>query len=215
MILTFAGQKGGTGKTTLATNVAGMLAAQGRRILLIDADPQRSAQQWMTSRPASLAQVGFEAVAGTPEAIRAACHAPAAQDADIVILDTGGRISPGVREAICRTDFLIIPVLPSLPDVRSTEAFYDKVLNDVARHRPLRGALVMNGMQRGVALCDEAYAYVRDETQLPLFDAVVHQYVAFRRAIGQGMTVAELEPSGRAAADMLTLLKELKEELKL
>jgi chromosome partitioning protein len=213
MIVIFSGQKGGTGKTTLATNVAGMLAAEGRRVLLIDADPQGSARDWWEARPPRVAAVRFMVVPGTPAEIREACTSPEHAAADITLVDTGGRISPGVREAVRLSDFLVVPVLPSLPDIRSTEDFYDRVLGDVARQRPLRGAVVLNAVQRGVTLCDEAEAYLREQTELPVMGAVLHQYVAFRRAIGLGQTVCELEPAGRAAADMRIFLASLKEEI--
>ncbi len=213
MIITFTGQKGGTGKTTLATNVAGMLAAEGKRVYLVDADPQQSAWGWHVERTSTTAIVTAARCAGTSDGVRDACRSGDARRADIVIADTGGRISPGVHQAVQLADFVVIPVLPSLPDVRSTEGFYREVLGPIARQKTLRGTLVMNAMQRGVALCDEAYSYVQEQTDLPLLRAVVHQYVVFRRAIGQGMTVCEMEPKGRAAQDMKTVLAELKEEM--
>lgn len=210
MILVLAGQKGGTGKTTLATNLAGMLATDRRRVLLIDADPQGSASEWAALRPEDLPRLDFGAAGILPGEIRRACESELGEQADVIVIDTRGMISESVREAVRLSDLLLVPVLPSLPDVRSTEVFYDHVLADVARHRELRGAVVLNAMQRGVALSKEAEDYLRNETELPVLSAVVHQYVAFRRAIGLGQTVCEYEPKGRAAADMHSFLEAIR-----
>jgi cellulose biosynthesis protein BcsQ len=119
-----------------------------------------------------------------------------------------------VREAIRLSDFVVIPLLPSLPDVRSTQRFYQGAIQEIASRRTLLGTLVLNAMQRGVGLCLEAEAYLRDETELPVCEVVVHQYVAFRRAIGLGQTVVELEPKSRAAHDMQALFDAIMEGMK-
>lgn len=57
MIIAVVSQKGGTGKTTVATNLAACYAAQGREVMLVDADPQHSALDWKADRPSTLPQV--------------------------------------------------------------------------------------------------------------------------------------------------------------
>jgi chromosome partitioning protein len=209
-VITLANQKGGTGKTTLATNLAGCFARAGRRVVIADSDPQGSAMLWQATRPQALPRVPVSAVAQTPERLR--LHLRALAGYDIVLLDTGGRIAPGVRQAVALADFVLVPTLPSVPDVRSTEAFYRQVLAEIARTRPLAGGIVLNGMQPWTRLSREAEDYIRG-TDLPVFGAVVRQYQSFREAFGRGLTVAELGESN-AARDIQALCAELEEDLR-
>jgi chromosome partitioning protein len=212
-LITLANQKGGTGKSTLATNLAGLFAAAGRRVVLVDADPQHTAIDWIGARVvASVPVVDGTIVPGTPEALRRELAA-LRQQYDVVVVDTGGRVAPGVRQAVALADFVLVPTLPSLPDVRSTEAFYRQVLADVARERPLAGGIVLNGVQPATLLAREAEAYLRSTT-LPVFQAVIRQYIAFREAIGRGLMVSEVEPHGHAARDMQALYEALEEEIR-
>jgi chromosome partitioning protein len=209
MLWTFCGQKGGTGKTTLATNLASQLAKRRalKRVVLVDADRQRSASEWHQARPEGLPHVILEREDGTPEGMQRAARLPA----DMILIDTGGRVTPGIERAIELADFIIVPVLPSVPDIRATEAFYADVLAGVARRRELRGAVVLNGVQVGT-LAQEARDYLSEETELPVLGPQVRQYVSFRRAFALGTGVIEYQPRGRAAADMHALLRGLLKE---
>ncbi len=209
MLIALANQKGGTGKTTLATNLAGLYAASGHRTVLADTDPQRTALDWCDQRPGELPRVTAAAVTGSEIKVRAALHRLDGHH-DVVIVDAGGRISPAVRAVVRLADFLLVPTLASLPDIRSTEAFYHRVIGEVAASQDVYGAVVLNAVQAGTLLAREAVDYLR-QSDLPLLDARLGQRVAFREAIGRGMTVAEYEPRGRAALEVAALLDELQE----
>src|SRR2546422_8436709 len=92
MLITLANQKGGTGKTTLATNLAGAFAADHRRVVLVDIDPQRSALEWAETRPEVVPQIPVLSLQGTEDTWRRAL-APLRETYEVIILDTGGRIS--------------------------------------------------------------------------------------------------------------------------
>jgi chromosome partitioning protein len=128
----------------------------------------------------------------------------------VIILDTGGRISPAVRNAVTVADFLLVSTLASLPDVRSTEAFYHQIIQAVAHDKAVYGGIVLNAVQGGTLLAKEAEAYLR-ERGFPVFTARLHQYIAFREAIGRGLTVREYEPTSKAARDLAQVYDELKE----
>ena len=110
MIIAVVSQKGGTGKTTVATNLAACYAAEGQEVMLVDADPQHSALDWKADRPPALPQVH-------------ALHLPEknlfqevqhlSQKYALVIIDGGGRITATARAAVAAADFLILPTLPS------------------------------------------------------------------------------------------------------
>ena len=102
----FLNQKGGVGKTTLAVNVADVMARQIRRVLLVDADPQGSALGWAATRRGE----PMFAVAGLP---RASIHKelPAlAKGCDVVIVDGPLRVYDVARSAIMASDLVLTPV---------------------------------------------------------------------------------------------------------
>ena len=209
MLITLANQKGGTGKTTLATNLAGAFAADHRRVVLVDIDPQRSALEWAETRPEVVPQILVLSLQGTEDTWRQAL-APLRETYEVIILDTGGRISPSVRNAVSMADFLLVPTLASLPDVRSTETFYHQIIQAVAHEKVVYGGIVLNAVQAGTLLAKEAETYLR-ERGFPVFTACLHQYIAFREAIGRGLTVREYEPGSKAARDLVHVYDELKE----
>src|SRR5207237_10295270 len=113
MLITLANQKGGTGKTTLATNLAEAFAADCRRVVLVDIDPQRSALEWAETRPEVVPQIPVLSLQGTEDTWRRAL-APLRETYEVIILDTGGRISPSVRRACRKTPLRVtVNLLPT------------------------------------------------------------------------------------------------------
>jgi chromosome partitioning protein len=116
-----ANPKGGTGKTTLGTNVAGWLAARKQRVVLADFDPLRAATEWIARRPPL-----FPPIAG---------WAPNAGRNDIkehnphwLIMDTpAGLHGENLRDAMHRADVLLVPVAPSAFDMGATQHFLDQI----------------------------------------------------------------------------------------
>ena len=115
MIVAVLGEKGGTGKTMVATNLAGMRAAAGRKILLIDADRQGSAQRWAKIREAEgLAQVDCEPLAG--DALRRYLHTRISRYDDVVV-DVGAGDGDEMEIALLMAECVVVPVRPTAADV--------------------------------------------------------------------------------------------------
>lgn len=113
-------QKGGAGKTTLATNLAVAASQDGKRVLIIDTDKQESAVKWWQRREAespSLVKISPEEV---PEAITLAKDG----GYDLVLIDTAGRESLQDNQSVLSADFCIVPCQPSVADI---EAVYPTV----------------------------------------------------------------------------------------
>ena len=116
-----ANPKGGSGKTTLATNVAGWLAGRRQRVVLADFDPLRSATEWLARRPPL-----FPAISGWTPASR---HQPQERNPQWLVVDTPAALhGESLRDAMHRTDVLLVPVSPSVFDMAATRHFLDQIL---------------------------------------------------------------------------------------
>src|SRR5215210_3810571 len=120
MILTVGNIKGGVGKTTLAVNIAIARSLEGRDVLLIDVDSQRSALDFTNLRTEQLGKPGYTAVALDGADMRAQVRQLAPKYDDIVI-DAGGRDSGSLRAALLVSDVVLIPVLPRSLDLWAIE----------------------------------------------------------------------------------------------
>lgn len=107
-----ANPKGGSGKTTLSTNIAGYLAHQGKRVAILDLDRQKSATQWLENRPESLPEIG------------ALNENKSAQRADWLVIDSpAGLHGKNLSHALKIAQRVVIPVAPSVFDMQASYSF--------------------------------------------------------------------------------------------
>ena len=127
--LLVANAKGGSGKTTLATNLAGMFAARRLRVVLADMDRQQSAARWLARRPA-----GFPVIRGLlPDADH---HAIKAFDPQWVVYDSPAGLHGNKLEALIkRADLVLVPVVPSVLDMDASLDFLDALAAQKAVRR--------------------------------------------------------------------------------
>ena len=120
-----ANPKGGSGKTTLATNIAGWLAGRRRDVVLRDLDPQRSASEWLQRRPPL-----FPTIAGAPRDGKGK-----GPEHDWRVIDTpAGLHGDDLREAVRRADAMLVPLTPSAFDMGATRRF----LAEIREHKAIR-----------------------------------------------------------------------------
>lgn len=117
-VIVVANPKGGVGKSTLATNIAGLLAREGRAVMLGDADRQQSARQWLALRPAAAPTIRGWEQTDHRDIVR-----PPKGTTDVV-LDTPAGLHGKKLDAVLRiADKLLVPLQPSLFDIQATHAF--------------------------------------------------------------------------------------------
>jgi chromosome partitioning protein len=127
-VIVVANPKGGVGKSTLATNIAGYLAAQGHSVMLGDADRQQSSKLWLGLRPAAARPItGWDLGTGGQGEV-----AKPPKGTTHVVLDTpGGLHGKRFNEVMKLADKVIVPLQPSVFDIFATRAFLD----ELAEHR--------------------------------------------------------------------------------
>ena len=181
--------KGGCGKTTLATNLATWFADDGRRVAILDFDPQRSSLDWLEARQdyAGVPAIeGVDAVTG---------EARAAPGTDVALMDAPAGIGGSAVTALLRrSQVLLVPVLPSPIDMRAASRFIGDLLQSgrVARGQT-RIALIANRVRENTrifhALEDFLAAY-----DIPLLTHLRESQNSIRAA-ETGLGLFELAPS--------------------
>ena len=136
-----ASSKGGAGKTTLATNLAAHFALEGKRTVLVDADPQHSSTRW-AERRAELESAVLPIDAGRKRAWRTSLP----DDAERVVIDApAGSMSEDLEHFIEHADAIVVPVLPSALDIEATVGFLNSLSKVPRVHkRKLPVGLVVN-----------------------------------------------------------------------
>lgn len=159
-VIVVANPKGGVGKTTLSTNIAGYLASRGLKVMLGDVDRQQSARTWLALRPAGLApiaawEVAHDAVVRPP---KGTTH---------VVLDTpAGLHGKRLDEVMKLADRVLVPLQPSIFDIHATHEFVRQLL---AHKRGDRVQIALVGMRtrEGTIATDQLRSFL-DGVKLPL-----------------------------------------------
>lgn len=179
--------KGGSGKSTVATNLASYYASQGNKVILVDLDPQASSLDWLASRPSGRGLIsGIDGAAGQYRLPR---------NADYVIYDTPAAVQGVELSALLRrAQSIIIPVLPSPIDMRAATPFIKKVLdnNRVAR-KEARVALIANRCRENYNIYHQLDSYLRKVRKAP-FISVLRETQNYVRAAERGLGVFEFPP---------------------
>ena len=204
MILLIGGEKGGTGKTTLATNLSALRSASGRDVLLVDTDRQGSASFWGAVRDEAdgLASVPCVQLFGKGVARQLADLAGRYDD---IVVDAGGRDSVELRSAMVAAERLYVPVQASQFDVWTLEQMDELVEQAQAINPDLKAGVVINraSTHPRVREAEEAKALVADFEHLDYTYVVVRDRIAYRRAASEGLAVHEAEePDAKAVGEM-------------
>ena len=196
MIVIIGGEKGGTGKTTLATNLAAMRVMSGRDVLLVDTDKQESANYWayvrkdnrnVTANVNSSQQLGGSIIRVTQD--------PAKQYEDIIV-DAGGRNSSELRATMTIADMLFVPVQLSQFDIW-TLVRMDELVDLAQRVNPKLQAFIVINRASTNPTVSEAYETIKlfkDYKFLEFSGLVFKDRIAYRKAASLGLSVLELKP---------------------
>jgi chromosome partitioning protein len=206
MIYVIGGIKGGSGKTTVATNLAVTLVQDGKDVLLVDADDQETATDfsaWRNER--TQGHAGYTSVQLTGQAARDELKRLANKYEDVVI-DTGGRDTTSQRAALSVADIYLVPFNPRSFDVWTLEKV-TRLIQEIRTINPeLKAYAFLNRADPRGSDNEEAAEVLRDSDTVQFLDAPLGNRKAFSNAAAQGMGVTELQPEDRkATAEFQTL----------
>ena len=204
IVITVAQQKGGTGKTTLAANLAAALAPASR-VALLDIDPQKSLTRWHAIRIARDVQASVITFSDVSGWRLAAELERLKRSHDVVLIDSPPQIDTDARLAIRGAALVLIPVQPSPPDVWAAEG---TLALAAAERRKAR--VVLNRMPPASRLGEAVKADLLTR-KLPLLRAAIGNRTGFATAFAAGRGVTEAAPRSSAAAELRALLDELRE----
>ncbi len=203
MLTVIGNLKGGTGKSTVAFNLALWGVGNKRRVLAVDLDPQATLTDVIRVRDEEGYVPALELSQSLDEAIKAA------QEYDEVIVDVGPSDLGTMYAAILAADQVVIPVPPSQADVWSTHRFVKKIRElRGERSRPeIIGFINRADTHQAVRESDETFGALGMIEGLRALRPRLGQRMAFRRSFSEGLSVHELEHRSKAANELDELAK--------
>jgi chromosome partitioning protein len=202
VIIALLNQKGGVSKTTLALHLAGQWAGKGKRVVVVDADPQGSALDWSGRRTKEALPRLFMVLAIARDTLHREAS-EIARHADHVVIDGPPRLTALMRSALLAADLVVIPALPSPFDGWASGEIL-RLVREARVFRPqLVARFVLNRCSVRSVIAQEADALADHEP--PTLATRVGQRVVFADAARTGRLVCEA-PCGEVAAGEITAL---------
>ena len=201
-VITIAQQKGGAGKTTLAIHLALTFASWGRRVAILDIDPQASVASWFrlrSAQPGNAPAIDAVALAGWRVAAEAERQA---REHDIVLIDSPPHAETEARLAVRAARLVLVPVQPSPMDFWAT-----KPTLDLARAEKVPALLVLNRVPARSSLTGAMLEAFRS-LDVPLAAAQIGNRVALAASLNEGQGILDYDRASLAAAEIAALAAE-------
>jgi len=207
-ILGLLSRNGGVGKTTLAVHLAVLAQQAGRRTLIIDLDPQRSAAGWWRARDADTPLL----VETEPGGLRDVLEAAREDGVERVVIDTRPSVEADAVHVATLADLLVVPTRPAILDLRAILGTLD-----IVKGATRRAMIVLNACpsSRGVGEASVTGDARRALAAfgVPVAATSIGSRATFSHALVAGLTAIEAEPDGKAAKEMSALWRAIEKEI--
>ncbi|MEI8208341.1 MAG: ParA family partition ATPase [Methylococcales bacterium] len=207
-IIAILNQKGGAGKTTIATNLAHALQIDGHKVILVDSDPQGSARDWNAASDGAILQV-----VGMDRSTLAKDIHSVVDNYDFIIIDGAPQIADLAIAAIKCADVILIPVQPSPYDIWACEDLVEiiKARQEITEGKP-KAAFIISRVIKNTQLSKEIKEALEGYS-LPVFKNYTSQRVAYATSAATGATVVSKETKSDASNEIHAIAQELKDFL--
>lgn len=203
MRLLVASMKGGSGKSTIAFNLAVWLTYRVRELTLTDLDPQATLSDVCELREELGYGPGLTCQVGLGDGVKAGAYA---------VYDTSFTHPDLLRAAMWQADAILLPVGPSQADVWSAQRFLETL--GTGAIPPVKALINRADTHHAIRESDQAAEALKQLDGLSLLEARLYQRTAYRRSLSEGLSVFELDPNSKASAEIETLAATLFPELR-
>ncbi len=192
MIIVVGGIKGGTGKTTIATNLTVLRAADNKKVLLVDADEQKSTSIWANQRDVLNIQTKWSTIQLGGKALRSQLERMKV-DYDDIIIDVGGRETTSLRAAISIADICLIPFKPRSLDIW-TLSDVKALLAEMKPANPKMIAYTMINQADANGIDNEGTIKILQECEdIKCIKTTIGSRKSFANAASDGLGVSEMK----------------------
>ena len=208
MIIMFASQKGGCGKSTTAVNLCAYLAQEGKDVMLVDSDRQSTASNWVLDREekkhlSSVRSIQkYENIHSTLIDLN--------KRYEYVIVDSPGRDSKEMRTGMTAADLLVIPFRCAQPDL-DTLPKMQEIIDQAKNFNPIMSVfsiLTMAPTNPAVKEIQESQKYAFEYKELPLLNSIIFDRKVYRDSMSSGSGVVELD-NNKAKEEITAFAKEI------
>lgn len=206
MIIGIINQKGGVGKTTMSISIAHALSrmCSADEVLVVDSDPQQSSLNWSEVREG---QLPFHVIGFSKKSLHRDLPA-IARNYRYIIIDGPPRVTEVARSCIMASNLVLVPCTPSPYDIWASTETIELIKEAVIYKEKLKGVFVINRKITNTAIGRDVVNALKG-LELPVLNSYVSQRVIFAEAAGSGKTVFDIEPEGKAANEIISLVNEI------
>jgi chromosome partitioning protein len=187
-VIVIANPKGGSGKSTLSTNVAGFFAAQGHAVMLGDADVQQSSRLWLSLRPDTVTRITTWEL----QADLVLTAKPPKGTTHVVIDTPGGLDGWRFKEVLGRADKIMVPIMPSIFDMYAAQNFLTKLREITRNSRTKVGVVGMRVDERTLAA--SKLRQFMDTLELPIV-GYLRDTQHYLHLAAHGLSMFDITPS--------------------
>lgn len=207
MIVLVGGEKGGAGKSTLASNLAVVMESRGVDVMLLDADPQGTASKWIARRNEAGLPVIHNAQK-TGEVLATAKDL--SKRYELVIIDAGGRDSKELRSAMVAADMMVMPLQASIADLETLERMSEviRMVRSINAGLAVKAVVTRAPTNPSITEVAEAREMLAEFPEIELARGIIRDRKIYRDALLEGRGVVEMD-NGKAKAEVQLLADEL------